>query len=166
MVSTIGAADAVIGQEHIILDRLNIGVALDDVGQFDAFHQGQLLRCQVGFIPVTVAVAQTRKLVHENGLERGSNQAACNRILSLENHTYVPVFDTSTTARMPSHFTLDARIDKAWVYDRWSLTAYLDLQNATNRRNVEMISWSYDWIDEIPIYGLPIIPAFGVRGEW
>jgi TonB family protein len=89
-----------------------------------------------------------------------------NRVMDLENHTYLPIYDTSTTARMPSFFTLDARVDKAWVYDRWTLTAYLDLQNATNRRNVEMISWSYDWADELPIYGLPIIPAFGLRGEW
>ncbi|MFT5681870.1 MAG: hypothetical protein ACI8RZ_002788, partial [Myxococcota bacterium] len=89
-----------------------------------------------------------------------------NRVLDLENHTYLPIYDVSTTARMPTFFTLDARVDKAWIYDRWTLTAYLDLQNATNQRNVEMISWSYDWADELPIYGLPIIPAFGVRGEW
>ena len=89
-----------------------------------------------------------------------------NQIFVLENHSYIPVYDTSTTARMPYYLAVDARIDKAWVYDRWTLTAYLDLQNATNRRNVEMISWSFDYADELPIYGLPIIPAFGLRGEW
>ena len=89
-----------------------------------------------------------------------------NQVLSLENHSYFPIYDTSTTARIPSFFTLDTRIDKAWVYDRWTMTFYLDLQNTTNRRNVEMITWSYDWADELPVYGLPIIPAFGLKGEW
>ena len=89
-----------------------------------------------------------------------------NRALDLENHIFYPIYDTDNSARMPAYFTLDVRVDRAWIYDRWQLTAYLDLQNATNRRNVEMINWSYDWDEELPIYGLPIIPAFGVRGEW
>ena len=44
--------------------------------------------------------------------------------------------------------------------------AELDVQNATNRQNVEVMSWSDDYAEETPINGLPVLPAFGVRGQW
>jgi len=38
--------------------------------------------------------------------------------------------------------------------------------NATNRRNQELVNWSADYSREVPVYGLPIVPAFGLRGAW
>ena len=54
-------------------------------------------------------------------------------------------------------------MDKDFVFDRWTLTSYLDLMNATNRRNLEMVTPSVDYT-EASVYGLPIITAFGVKG--
>ena len=61
---------------------------------------------------------------------------------------------------------MDLRVDKDWVFHNWTLTGYLDLQNATNRRNVELMTFSYDYSEELPVYGLPILPAFGLKGAW
>lgn len=89
-----------------------------------------------------------------------------NRGFYLNEHTYYPIYDLNNSARMPAYFTVDARIDKVWTFQRWRMTGYLDLLNATNRRNVELINFSYDYSEEIRVFGLPIIPAFGLRGEW
>ena len=87
------------------------------------------------------------------------------RVLDGE-HTFLPLYDTNNSSRTPTYFTIDTRVDKTWTYEKWRLTAYLDLQNTTNRRNVELVNYSYDWSEELYVYSLPILPAFGVRGEW
>jgi hypothetical protein len=46
------------------------------------------------------------------------------------------------------------------------LSAYVDIMNTTNRKNVELVTWSADYTSQTPIYGLPILPIFGLRGEW
>ena len=51
-------------------------------------------------------------------------------------------------------------------FERWSLTTYLDLQNATNAQNLEVINWTYDYSEEEPVAGLPLVPSFGLRGEF
>jgi hypothetical protein len=52
------------------------------------------------------------------------------------------------------------------VFDSWQLTTYLDLTNAYNRRNPEAYTYSYDYRQREVISGLPIFPAFGVKGEF
>ena len=90
-----------------------------------------------------------------------------NRLYDLDSRSWVPVYDAEVdSARLPTFFSADVRFDKDWVYRNWTLTAYLDLQNATNRQNVEVMGWTDDFSAEEPITGLPLVPAFGVRGEW
>lgn len=73
---------------------------------------------------------------------------------------------TRRTERRPPFFQLDLRVDKKWVFDRWVLDAYLDLMNATWYENREGESWNYDYTQFKPLTGLPIFPAFGVKGEF
>jgi hypothetical protein len=88
-----------------------------------------------------------------------------NRFFDLDGREFVPVY-APDEARLPTFASLDARVDKDWVYRDWTLTLYVDVQNATNRQNVEVMGWTDDYREEQPITGLPIVPAFGVRGEW
>jgi len=89
-----------------------------------------------------------------------------NRVYSYDEQEYLPIYDESVTERMPAFFSLDLRVDKTWTFRQWRLTGYLDILNATNRRNVELINYSFDWDQEIQVFGLPIVPIFGLRGEW
>jgi TonB family protein len=89
-----------------------------------------------------------------------------NRFEDLDSRTFLPVFGAVDSARLPAFWSIDTRIDHDWVYRNWTLTAYLDLQNATNRQNVEVMSWTYDYAEEDPVAGIPLLPAFGFRGEW
>ena len=87
-----------------------------------------------------------------------------NRWLDLESGDWQPVFSDEQD-RTAAFYQLDLRVDKTWDFRRWDLSWYLDLQNATNRQNPEVIGYSDDYYTEEPVNGLPIIPAFGLKGE-
>jgi outer membrane receptor for ferrienterochelin and colicin len=83
-----------------------------------------------------------------------------------DNDSYVSSGGSLYSERLPAFFQLDLRIDKKWVYETWMLNAYLDLLNATNSKNTEGVSYSYDYSDKQYVTGLPIIPSFGLRAEF
>ncbi|MEC7987086.1 MAG: energy transducer TonB, partial [Myxococcota bacterium] len=89
-----------------------------------------------------------------------------NSIFDLNRREFIPVYGSYDSGRLPAFFSLDARIDKEYIFDRWVLTAYLDIQNLSNAANVEVMSWNYDYSEEDPIAGNPLFPAFGFKGEW
>ena len=68
--------------------------------------------------------------------------------------------------RLPDFFQLDVRVDKRFVFNQWILALYADIQNATNYGNVEGVLNNFDYTEEQFLYGLPIIPSLGVRGEF
>jgi TonB family protein len=69
------------------------------------------------------------------------------------------------SARDPAFHRLDVRVDKTWKFQDWSLSAYLDVQNAYNRRNAEGRQYNFDYSQSQPVAGLPILPIIGLRGE-
>jgi len=89
-----------------------------------------------------------------------------NRAYDLESRSYLPVYGDRDSERLAPFYSLDLRFDKDWVYDNWTLTFYLDLQNATSRQNVEVMSWNFDYTEEEPLTSIPVVPAFGLKGAW
>ena len=71
-----------------------------------------------------------------------------------------------TSERLPLFHQLDIRIDKAWKYKHWQLSAYLDVQNVYNRGNTEAISYNFNYTARSFVSGLPILPSIGLRGEF
>lgn len=68
--------------------------------------------------------------------------------------------------RLPGFFQADARLDKRFVFERWMLSAYLDVQNVSNRENAEFRFRSYDCTQSVPVPSIPVFPALGLRAEW
>lgn len=68
--------------------------------------------------------------------------------------------------RLPSFNQLDLRVDKKFVFDRWMLGVYLDIQNVYNRMNPEDIDYNFDATRSRYFTGLPIIPSLGFRAEF
>ena len=58
------------------------------------------------------------------------------------------------------------RVDRFWTYQRWRLSAYLDVQNIFNHSNQEGWLYSFDYRQRTPATGLPILPILGVKAEW
>jgi outer membrane receptor for ferrienterochelin and colicin len=79
---------------------------------------------------------------------------------------YVPTFGGTNAGRLGTFTALDLRVDRTWIWDRWRLSAYLDVQNVTNRGNQEGWQYSFDYRQRTPLTGLPVLPILGVKGEW
>jgi hypothetical protein len=88
-----------------------------------------------------------------------------NRIYDADYDMYRPVYGTTNSARNPAFTQLDVRIERLWKRSWGSVAAYIDVQNATNRRNPEGRYYNYDYTRDRTVPGLPIIPSLGVRGE-
>jgi outer membrane receptor for ferrienterochelin and colicin len=78
---------------------------------------------------------------------------------------YEPLFGAVNSARNPAFHQLDIRLDKRWVFNRWILDTYLDVQNVYNHRYAEGLQYSYDYKQSQPQSGLPVLTIFGIRGE-
>jgi TonB family protein len=70
------------------------------------------------------------------------------------------------SSRLPAFFQADARVDRRWVYEKWSLSLYLDVQNVTNRDNAEFNFQNFDCSAQVNVPGIPVFPTLGVRAEW
>jgi len=79
---------------------------------------------------------------------------------------YTPIYGDINSGRLPMFQSLDLRVDKTWVFDTWKLGGYLSLINSYNHGNVESITYNFDYTEEGYIFGLPVLPILGVKGEW
>jgi outer membrane receptor protein involved in Fe transport len=87
-------------------------------------------------------------------------------IYDADSDVYFPVPGAVNSERVGDFLQLDLRVEKRFDFEDWHLTAYLDVQNATNRANPEAYFYSYDYRERRMISGLPVFPALGVRGEF
>jgi outer membrane receptor protein involved in Fe transport len=83
-----------------------------------------------------------------------------------DSDVYSPARGPVNTARLDAYHSLDLRIDKTFNFQRWVLTVYLDVLNVYNHQNPELNQPSYDFSRNAALTGLPIIPSFGIRGEF
>ncbi len=79
---------------------------------------------------------------------------------------YSPVYGEPNSDRVAAFHQLDLRVDKHWIFDTWRMTTYIDVQNAYNRQNAEGVNYNYNYRQSKTRGGLPLIPSFGIRGEF
>jgi TonB family protein len=68
--------------------------------------------------------------------------------------------------RVPTFRQIDFRVEKQWLYERWSLGLYLDVINVANFENVEATEYDYRFRESAPVTSFPIFPTLGIRGTW
>ncbi len=73
-----------------------------------------------------------------------------------------PVLDPYA-ARLPAFVQFDVRLDRMWQRCWGDVDLYFDIQNATNRRNIEGREPHDTLIQDDDIRGLPIMPFIGVE---
>ena len=83
-----------------------------------------------------------------------------------DNDVFIPSAGSIYSQRFDAFKQLDIRIDRKYIYEKWILTAYLDIQNITNSLNSQNIEYSYDYSQSKKVRGLPILPTFGLKGEF
>ena len=77
--------------------------------------------------------------------------------------TRVAVDGPLLSVRLPDFFQLDLRIDRMWKRPWGVMNLYIDLQNVTNRQNVEGVTYNTDFSKRSYTNGLPIFPSIGVE---
>lgn len=87
-------------------------------------------------------------------------------VFDADTGTHTQIAGEPNSARNGDFHQLDLRVDKLWTFEDWVLTTYLEVQNVYNRANPEGIRYSYNFRDSEPVAGLPIIPGFGIKGEF
>lgn len=78
----------------------------------------------------------------------------------------VPLPGLPWSQRLPDFFQFDARLDKRFVFDAWTLVVYVDVQNVTNQQNPEALFYNHNYSQSAYVTGIPILPTLGLRGEW
>ncbi len=81
-------------------------------------------------------------------------------------NSYIPVYDSVNADRMPVFHQLDLRVDKKFIFDKWILSGYIDIQNVYNHRSIEGVIYNYDYTQRQWLEGLPVIPSFGFKAEF
>lgn len=76
---------------------------------------------------------------------------------------YQPTFGAHNGIRIPTFFQLDLRIAKHFDIHGTDLDISLEVQNVTNRGNVEELIYNSDYSQRGSIRGLPILPVLGIR---
>lgn len=76
---------------------------------------------------------------------------------------YQPLFGEHNGVRLPTFFQADARVAKELALGTTRLELSLEVQNVTNRANVEEWIYDADYSTRGSIDGLPILPVLGAR---
>jgi hypothetical protein len=93
-----------------------------------------------------------------------------NPITPVAGATYDPTKMTWTATdgpllseRLPMFAQLDLRFDRIWRRRGGIWDLYLDVQNVTNRDNVEGVTYSMDYRQRYYTTGLPVFPSLGIE---
>lgn len=79
---------------------------------------------------------------------------------------YAPVFGRVNSRRLDAFHQLDLRIDKQWLFNKWSFSAYLDIQNVYNHKNAAAIAYNFDYSKRDKFHSIPFLPVVGVKAEY
>jgi TonB family protein len=79
---------------------------------------------------------------------------------------FIPTFGPVNSQRLPNFHQLDIRVDKNFIFDKWSLDLYVDLTNAYNRPAKEGILYNYNYSESAYLEGLPLLPIIGAKGSF
>ena len=75
---------------------------------------------------------------------------------------YVPVFGETFSKRLRTFFQVDVRVDRDWKRPWGTITAFIDVQNATGQQNIEGGVYTDDFSGFEPTTGMPVFPSFGI----
>ncbi|HPM77787.1 MAG TPA: energy transducer TonB, partial [bacterium] len=89
------------------------------------------------------------------------------RTYNTDTDTYLPLYsDETNNERLPDFHQLDVRIDKAWAFNRWTLAAYLDVQNAYFYRYPFGYWYNHDYTEREKVVFPTFFPSLGLQARF
>ena len=79
---------------------------------------------------------------------------------------YEPIYGAHNSIRLPSFYSFDVRVEQAFVFRGLKFNVFADVQNVTNRKNPEEITYSANFAQRDYITGIPILAIVGSRMEF
>ena len=79
---------------------------------------------------------------------------------------YIPIAGDRLSVRLKDFWQLDMRLDRQWIFNTWILSLYVDVQNVTMRDNQIGTVYNFDYSQSEPTAWIPILPTFGIKGEF
>jgi TonB family protein len=79
---------------------------------------------------------------------------------------YEPIYGAHNSIRLPSFYSFDMRVEQAFVFRGLKFNVFADVQNVTNRKNPEEITYSANFAQRDYITGIPILAIVGSRMEF
>ena len=86
-------------------------------------------------------------------------------IYQADSNSYSGMFGPRNSTRIKDFHQLDIRLDKNFVFEKWTLNVYVDVQNVYNQANVEASFTDYRQRQEYDVPGIPILPVLGVKAS-
>ncbi len=79
---------------------------------------------------------------------------------------YIPIYAAVNSGTLPDYHRLDLRFDRHYIYDKWKLNTYFELNNVYFRKNVVGYSYNANYTVATPVSPLVIPFTFGVQAEF
>ena len=83
-----------------------------------------------------------------------------------DRNSYRPDYAAVNSQRNPAQHQLDVRVDRAFAFKTWKLSAYLDVANVYVNPPVVGYDYNTNYTKRTEQTGIPILPSFGLRGEF
>jgi outer membrane receptor for ferrienterochelin and colicin len=78
----------------------------------------------------------------------------------------VPLYAGVNSGTLPVYHRLDLRVDRNYVFDRWKLNTYFELNNVYQRKNIVGYTYNPSYTSREPVYAFVLPFSFGVQGEF
>ncbi len=82
-------------------------------------------------------------------------------------NAFTPVYGKANSDRMDPFFQIDIRVEKKFVYEKWMLSTYFDVQNLSRLfyKSPQMVIYNYDYTEKKTV-SMIIQPALGIKAEF
>ncbi|WNG41955.1 TonB family protein [Archangium violaceum] len=87
-------------------------------------------------------------------------------VYDVDRNGFEGTYGEANSIRFTPFHQLDVRLEKSWLFQRWTLSAYIDVQNVYNASNVEATFTDYRYRELFEVPGIPILPVLGVKGSF
>ena len=87
-------------------------------------------------------------------------------IFDSDRNAYAPQYARTNSQRNPAQHQLDVRLDRNFTFKDWKLAAYLDIANVYVNAPVVGYEYNTNYTKRTETTGIPILPSFGLRGEF
>ena len=78
----------------------------------------------------------------------------------------IPVYAAVNSASLPVYHRLDLRLDRNYVFNKWKLNTYIELNNVYQRKNIVGYTYNGTYTTHDPVYSAVLPISLGVQAEF